>query len=156
MRLNKTQDSLYAILSYMWGLPKTKALAKKLYAHGLQVVHSEEGDDFNKRRARQFCHVFPNSYDIHCSKALENVSERVRIGILLHEIGHIALQAFHDEGDDSCEVVVDSWVNETFPEADYKFAHHKYASSAGRKRTAKSIEHVSAEFADLLGKIHNG
>jgi hypothetical protein len=147
MRLFKAEKSLDALTRYMAAKSTWTNLSQ------LRVRHSPNADVLNRRRPRQFCHVFPRSLIIHCTSQIENVSEQVRLGLLIHEIGHIVQQAFHDNGDDECEVTVDEWVTYNFPEAGYKFADHRYRSWGGRYRTAKAIEHVSKKFTQLVLKV---
>ena len=148
MRLPKAEKSLRALTRYI----ASKAGLKNM--DRLSIRHSPEADELNSRKPRQFCHVYPRSFKINCTAQIESVSERVRLGLLLHEIGHIVQQAFHDKGDDSCEVTVDEWVTYNFPEAGYKFADAKYGSSVdGRLKIAKAIEQVSMRFANIVRGI---
>lgn len=117
----------------------------------LDLYYDPKHDEANASDPRAFCYVRPDRWFVYCSRALEDVAPRVRIGVLLHEIGHLARNAF--KGDKS-EVDVDTWVLDNVPEAGYHYADHEYYHMWRQEAvTAKAVEHVSRAFA---GVIQNG
>jgi len=131
-------------------------LAKYLVAHGASIKllgvsleHDPGQDRENLRDPRAFCHVKPDDPGtIFCSAALAELRAPARIAVLLHELGHIELNAFTG---DTSEVDVDAWCME-WPDAHYTYMDAVYWRADVRKPvTAKNLKHVSYAFVD---KIH--
>lgn len=119
----------------------------------LSVVlqHDPEYDLVNTQDPRAFCYVERDDPTvIHCTKNLEYLDKNSRLGVLMHELGHIVLDAFH--GDES-EVDVDSWCLEFIPEAGYHYRDTKYQKPTRDGiliKHAKSLQHVSPAFIRIL------
>lgn len=111
----------------------------------MRVKYSEDEDTRNQENPRGFCHVTEGEWIIYCSQVIEEVAPTVRIGLLLHEIGHLYIPAMASE---KSEVDVDTWILENIPEAGYGYlpTYKYYNSLYGRTVTAKNIQHVSNEF----------
>jgi len=110
----------------------------------LCIVHSEEQDIENQKDPRVFCFVQRNTPRIYATVAMERLPADACVGVLLHEIGHLALDAFN--GDDS-EVDVDEWCMFTVPESNYHYRDCAYISPwADFSVTAKNLEHVKHDF----------
>ena len=141
--LTKTTTALRLLVEY---LVTNKILPT--YYRELTIKHERRLDRANEKKARAFCYVQEEDFQIHCAYALENVLPTVRLGILLHEIGHIRLNAFHEEeGDDDFEVDVDSWILKNLPEAEYTYADHTYpALGKSGVRKAKNLQRISGDF----------
>jgi len=116
----------------------------------LELVHDPQCDVSNRENPRAFCFVESSGpLIIHASQCLEDLSQHVRIGILLHEIGHLHLAAF---GSDESEVDVDEWCS-SIKEAGYKYQDCRYFSSLlNGFITAKNLEFVEPSFVALLGE----
>lgn len=107
---------------------------------------AREHDRVNETDPRAFCYVEKGSPIIHCALALEAVNPEVRLGILLHEIGHIRLQEFTEEG----EVTVDEWCS-SLEEIGYHYRSGDYWHPvSGEFVTARNVEHVSLDFVNRL------
>jgi hypothetical protein len=111
----------------------------------MRVEYSEDEDTRNQKNPRGFCHVTEGEWIIYCSQVLEEVAPSVRVGLLLHEIGHLYIPAMSSE---KSEVDVDAWILETIPEAGYGYlpTYRYYNTLYGRTVTAKNVQHVSNEF----------
>ena len=113
------------------------------FVSALEVRHDPQQDRVNKKDARAFCYVRADDLGvIYCSKSIEAVEPEVRVAILLHEIGHIVLDAFTD---DESEVDVDTWVDTEVPEAGYTYKDVTY-ERAGRRVTGKNVQWVTPKF----------
>jgi hypothetical protein len=66
---------------------------------------------------RFFCWTTSGSDIIRCARELEDLPSEFRLGVLLHETGHI-LEDFFEENDS--EVQTDAWCKKIDP--DYKYA----------------------------------
>ena len=126
-----------------------KVLAAYAVVPGIKLRWDKDQDERNAEKPRSFCYVRPDDpLTIYCAKTLDNVSTNVRIGILLHEIGHIQLDAFNG---DECEVDVDDWVLREFPESGYTYKDHKYYNElTGKYVIGHSLQHVSRKFLETL------
>lgn len=116
----------------------------------VSLVHSKAQDHRNSYDPRAFCAAQQGSGKILTAQALEAVTDECRYGILLHELGHIHLNAFGM----FAEIEVDEWCVESVPEAGYRYKNTEYWTSlecgAQIKRRAKSLEHVSSKFIERL------
>lgn len=143
MILEQSTSDLDAIVRWMVQAKKIKP-----WISSIRLKHSSRQDLVNETDPRVFCSVEPNKVFIFCSEALEWVAPRVRVGILMHEIGHIYIDAFRG---DECEVDVDAWVLENFPEAEYGYANHRYYNQElDQDVIAVNVEHVSPQFLERL------
>ena len=140
MLLVKASRDLNILLEY---LINKRGLGAAM--RGIVVQYSEDADGYNIKDPRVFCFTQVNHPVIFCSRALEDVDREIRVGILIHEIGHIVLNAF--EGDES-EIDVDHWVVDTLPKGSYGYVHEiKYLNSArGEEVTAWNLERVTQAF----------
>jgi len=112
---------------------------------GIRAAHDPKHDRKNRENPRAFCYVQEQDWTIHCASALERAAPPLRVGVLLHEIGHLVLNAFK-EGQES-EVDVDSWVLDIFPESGYTYVDGSYFAPHNQRFTvAKNVQHVSPEF----------
>ncbi len=144
MQLPNTQHDLDGILIYLIakrGLPPE--------CQAITAKYSQEEDARNLQNPRGFCHTEQGKPEIFCSRALEDTDREVRVGILLHEIGHIMLNAF--DGDES-EVDVDEWVTQMTPKGAYRyFQDYTYQNSLyGEPVTAHSVQMVTRNFLKEL------
>ena len=112
--------------------------------------HDAKHDKKNRSNPRFFCYVEEyregEPWIIRCAGNLELAAPPLRIGVLLHEIGHLVLNAFR-EGQES-EVDVDTWVLDSFPESGYTYRDGAYYPEGAPRTlvTAKDVQHVSPEF----------
>lgn len=112
------------------------------------LQHSEEQDERNRKDPRAFCFVTEKSPTIYATLALDNLDSQTRVGVLLHEIGHLWLGAF---GDAQVEVDVDEFCAMKVPESKYHYASCSYLSPwSGHAVLAQNIERVSPEFVALI------
>jgi hypothetical protein len=117
------------------------------------AAHSSRQDQVNREDSRAFCYVENSGTPaIYCTKAIEWLPPEARIGVLLHEIGHLVLKAFED---DESEVDVDEWCVTNFPEAKYAYADVTYYTlnkwgKKGEPRVANSLQTVSPAFVHLI------
>lgn len=115
----------------------------------IQLRHDPSLDKANFKNPRFLCAVHPHEWIIHCALAIERIGRPVRIGVLLHEIGHMVIPAFRGA---KSEVEVDEFVVSKIPEAGYYYEDHAYFSPLRSEEVlAKNVEHVSAEFLELIG-----
>jgi len=115
----------------------------------IQLRHDADLDKANRRNPRFLCAVHPHEWLIRCALAIERVNPEVRVGVLLHEIGHMVLPAFNGA---KSEVEVDEFVISQVPEAGYYYGDHGYYSPQHEKDViAKNVEHVSINFLRLVG-----
>jgi hypothetical protein len=147
MLLPRSQEDLGIILKY---LMRDKGMPVEL--GGVSAVWSQDNDNMNLRDPRLFCSTEPGSTVISCSRALEDVPREVRVGVLVHEVGHIMLGAF--ENSDS-EVDVDAWVASTLPPGSYFYLNAvKYTNSLVEDYTeARAVECVTAAFLKLMDSV---
>lgn len=143
MTLERTTEDLDALLRWL-----TRKKHIKPWINSIKAKHSNRQDVINESDPRVFCSVEPSKVFIYCAEALEWIEPRIRVAILLHEIGHIYLNAFEGE---ECEVDVDAWILENFPEAGYGYSNHRYYNQELRQDViAVNVEHVSASFLEGL------
>lgn len=97
----------------------------------------------NDQDPRAFAEVRTNPYGvIFATKRIACLHPRNQYAILLHEIGHIHLDAL--DGPES-EPTVDVWIHAVFPHAMYHYEDAKY-NLYGVQRIAKNLQIVSREF----------
>jgi hypothetical protein len=148
MILSKASHDLNRLLDYLMEVKNLPS--DRLYA--VAVQHDPGHDRVNKTNPRAFCYVdraYPS--EINCTKAIEFLPPEARVGVLFHELGHIFLDAFHD---DASEVDVDAWCLLTVPEANYVYRDTPYVISEKaymKRRVAKSLQNVSSDFLRMLG-----
>lgn len=141
MKLTKSEHTLNALKRYL------KAIG--FNASDIKIAFDPEAENYNKqKKPRYFCYTTPKSNLIRSSVELENVPERVRTAIVLHEIGHILLKAF---GNDTVEVDVDTFCTE-ITDGDYKMQDKlRYVNKDGDVKLARSVETVSGKFLQEVG-----
>jgi hypothetical protein len=143
MFLPRTDEDLNRLTAYLVGRYAWPQEFLEIQAHW-----STDQDQANAKSPRAFCHVLQGEMKINCARALEDVSPQVRIGVLLHELGHIYLQAFKQP---DAEVQVDEFCIAAVPEAGYHYASHKYYyPHSVAPVMAENVEHVSKNFVGLL------
>jgi hypothetical protein len=114
----------------------------------IRLLQDSELDKANRKNPRFLCAVHPHEWIIRCAMALDRVSSAVRVGVLLHEIGHMVLPAFVGA---KSEVEVDEFVVTRVPEAGYYYGDHAYECPVRGSVLAKNVEHVSDAFLDRIG-----
>lgn len=134
MRLPLTEADFESLQRYL--------KKKRFPVAGIRIQHSRYADDMNTKRARSFAYTQKGQTVIYCSAAMECLEPEVRIGILLHECGHIVANAF----DEYAEISVDDFCVSLVPEARYHYHDVSYVGLSGRIRTAKAIEVVAHKF----------
>jgi hypothetical protein len=113
------------------------------------ISHSLMLDRENLKDPRAFCAVERGYWRVLCTRALEDVPQEVRIGILLHEVSHLINDYIGASRDD--EVNTDAWVIKTVPESDYHYKTIVYMNSlVGKPTTAHNVESVSPRFLAIL------
>jgi hypothetical protein len=149
MKFKKTESDLKALLEY---LVLEHSLGRELLK--IKLKHSVEQDDYNKKDPRAFCHVARGENYIYCTQAIENVPVHVRLGLLLHEIAHIHLDAF--DGDES-EVPVDEFCAYKIPESGYRYLDQFVYFSPWDKAPiqAKNLEAVSGDFVYRISLLQD-
>ena len=92
--------------------------------------------------------MIEKDWRIYCTQAIEMLPPDARMGILLHEIGHIHLTAFHG---DASEVDVDEWILLNVREAKYTYADVRYrAPQSTMQRDAKNLQRVGWNFLETI------
>lgn len=149
MKLPKSEKDLKALLEY---LVLEHSLGRELLT--IKIKHSPEQDHDNELDPRSLCHVMRYDQRIFCSESLEHVPAHVRLGLLLHEITHIHLEAF--DGDES-EILVDEFCAYKIPESGYKYLDlFTYWSPLLEKEvTAKNLEAVSGDFVYRINLLQD-
>jgi hypothetical protein len=111
------------------------------------LVRSREADDNHRRNPRLFAFVVDGSDTINVCAAMETIPADVRIGLLLHELGH--LRRSMDE------VEADEWVLIAAPESGYHYEAEVTFKSPLYKEpvTAKNIQCVSNQFMRTIGHL---
>jgi hypothetical protein len=115
----------------------------------LEIVYDPDQDALNEKDPRAFCYVVQDDWKIYCTRNLEALPPEARMGILLHEIGHLHLDAFGaEEGNDNdeFEADVDAWILGNVPEASYTYEDVEYYALIGNLRGAKNLQCVSTQF----------
>jgi len=139
----KTREDLEALKAYCVmekGLPRSLA--------SVRADSSAEREDDWMRSPRQFCSVEHGTMIIACAPATDALPGESRVGILLHEIGHVLYPLGSPL--DVEEVEVDVWVRNVFPEAGYTYVDVPYRY--GKDYVAKNLQTVAPEFyANLKG-----
>jgi hypothetical protein len=140
MKLPKSEKDLQGLLDY---LVTEHSLKREILNY--RIKHSPEQDHDNELDPRAFCHVMKGDKNIYCSQSLEHVPVYIRLGLLLHELGHMYLGAL--DGDES-EVKVDDWCMFKIPESGYKYLDQFIYWSPILKTTvtANHLEAVSGDF----------
>jgi hypothetical protein len=113
----------------------------------MQVRWSPEEDRRNEQDPRGFCHVVNGAWFIYCSQAIEIITPNVRVGLLLHEIGHLYIPAMSS---DKSEVDVDEWILNEVAEAGYGYLPQYRYTRNGKLVEAHNIQTVSTEFVYKL------
>lgn len=93
---------------------------------------------------RAFCQVDSENLAIYCAPGLANIPRRNRLGILLHELGHLF--------GSMDEVQADEWVLKTCPQAGLHYSKRisYYNPFIRKKQTAKNIQCVSRGFDKFI------
>jgi hypothetical protein len=138
--LVESLQDLHALGDYLvaeYGLPPKYRRIGMVWDHKL--------DQKNKKDPRAFCYVRDGSFLIYATGALDFVGPECRLGILLHEIGHLWL--FETKGAHQ-EYEVDWWAAQV-PESGYHYGSHEYWSPLrGEWVRAEPIELVKKSFVD--------
>jgi hypothetical protein len=139
--LPETEQDLTALLIYLLGRNLVGS-----YSAVLTVEHSERQDRYNEKSPRAFCHVMPGDKIVYCSRWIESLPGKNRVGLLLHEIGHMEIYGFKNLDD---EVDVDEWILKSVPEARYRYETVEYP--AGRVvRVAQNLQTVGEDFYERI------
>ena len=136
---NSCDNALHALLNY---LHDVRGFDDTIL--DVRLKFDGANDRMNAKDPRAFCFCVEGENIIHCSNALLDLPAEPCIGILLHELAHLILNAFHGE---KAEVDVDLFCTEKIPEAGYHYRDCTYFNSLlGKEVTAKNIEWVSTDF----------
>lgn len=135
--MNCIKTDLQNLIAYLNSNMRIKALTSQAFAN-----RSLECNERNAADPRGFCFATAKSNVIAYADNIEYLPAENRIGILLHELGHIELQAFKGP---ASEVDVDVWCCD-IPGSGYRYANVEYWSPGHGPRTANSIQCVSSEF----------
>lgn len=144
--MENTRHDLEKLVKY---LVNEHGMTPELLDLGLE--RSRTQDKHHDRSPRAFCHVEKDKWTIFCTGAMEEIPGTVRIGVLLHEIGHLVLDAFDSELPDGEEVEVDSWIVLMIPEAGYTYTECEH-TWRGKIVDALNVQTVSEDF---LRRIRN-
>ncbi len=119
------------------------ALAPSFMSLSLEI--DPEQDEKNKKDPRAFCYVTPGVLTIFTTLALPALPPEAMMGVMLHEIAHLHLNAF--KGDES-EVDVDAFCTCEISESGYHYANVEYLSPFHNhtKVIATNLEKVSPMF----------
>jgi hypothetical protein len=146
MLLPRTTEDLHRLTRYLAdsGLVHHAVIS-------IDAKWSQEEDKRNIEDPRGFCHTVQDKTIIYCSRALEDVDREVRVGVLIHEIGHIVLGAF--DGEES-EVDVDAWVSGILKPGTYCYLQtYSYMNSLIEEQVkAMNIQRVTTAFLRELDK----
>ena len=152
--LTRTQADLDNLVAYLIARGHSTDL------RGIRVSHDPVIDQVNAHNGRSFARVKEGDRQrIHVSKWIEDLPRTFRVGILLHELAHLAIPAMGQSEDDD-EIKVDSWIIENLPEAGYHYEDVYYSdrglgtdgkypltpNDPGHARLARNVQCVSAEF----------
>lgn len=142
MNLPRARKWLRRLTSYLYN-------AKIGTFERVTLRHSKALDARNKRSSRSFCQVECGSSLIHCAEAIEKLESYEIVGLLLHEIAHIATGCDNDDD----EVTADQWIADKVTKSGYYYASIvHYESKNGRTRVAENLESVSNKFVVMLRK----
>lgn len=116
----------------------------------LSVFHSDIADQHNAENPRQFCFVEDGKCGIFASAAIECIPSSNVVGVLLHEIGHIAVGPLDNVDEE--EVLVDAWCGKI--PVGYGYATElAYTDHEGRRVVAHNIQQVKPTlFERWLGR----
>lgn len=115
-------------------------------ANSIILEVNEDCDRNNQKDPRAFCRTMRGSPVIQTTRALTSLPDHFIVGILLHEVGHIATDSF--DGDES-EVDVDEWALGMIPSYDY--GECVYLSPWTQEKVeAYALECVAEEVVDQL------
>jgi hypothetical protein len=111
------------------------------------LVRSKVADENHRKSPRLFAFVEEQKNAINVSSAMDALPPDIRMGLLLHELGHI-----HGSMD---EVEADAWVLAIAPESGYHYeAEITFKSPLYEDPvTAKNIQCVSQQFMKMLGHM---
>ena len=125
MKLTIANDLYQAMVFYLF---KNHGLNGRLAR--VQIVHSLDQDRVNSHDPRAFCCVVSDRpRHILATRYLEALPEAFILGVLYHELGHVALGAFHSSAD---EAKVDSWCLEFAPELKFTYESATYQGRDGK------------------------
>ncbi len=133
MIFRQTQENLDRLLDY---LHRRHQLPME-FINKIELVHDPEHDKENADDPRAFCYVTEKDFRIFCTKYIEKLPVASRLGILLHEIGHLYTDAF---GPDEVEVDVDEWCMEFAPELKYTYQDVVYIRNKNEVAEAKNLQ----------------
>lgn len=127
---------------------------RSIAVRGIRLRGDKEADANNRKDPRAFAFVIGKSKVIRCARVMDWLPPNARVGILLHEILHIVLNARH--GPES-EVDVDEFATAELEKTGYCYKNVDYLDGPSLKtRTAKAIECVSTAFLKRLDKYKSG
>ena len=147
-RSNPPQEENNMLDKASHDLERLKDFLRRDYelSSGIKLQWDAEHDLVNRNDPRAFCYMRPNDPVIYCSAAVESLLPEARIGVLLHELGHLILAAFC--GDD-CEVDVDDFCMNDVRASGYHYEDVQYLSPwTNELVTAKNLECVSPAFLE--------
>jgi hypothetical protein len=144
--LHGTAQDCLALLRY---LRSRGVLPREFKFPNMQVAHSTQQDKMNAKKARAFAHVVPGRWTIYCAAVIERLPPEFRMGLLLHEIGHLAIFGFKNL---DSEIDVDEWILKSVPEARYKYENVSYFRD-GETQVALNVQRVGSEF---YGRVSRG
>jgi len=143
----------------MMFIDNAKADLRKLLAHlatfdpwpkrysKIKLVWVKCQDETNLKNPRAFCFTQRGDLSIYCARALNELPVEARVGVLLHELGHIVMDAF--DGDE-CEVTADQFGFD-LREAGYGYKDVEYVNPISYELVrANSLETVSPQFVEKL------
>jgi hypothetical protein len=118
MTMSESKKDLQALLSHLEvDAPECLDAKGRKRLSGVRLRPDREAERKHERAARYFCFVLPGCSTIRCAEALESIPRPFRLGVLLHEIGHIVLDEFFG---DASEVRVDAWAKTV--DREYRYA----------------------------------
>lgn len=146
MFMDTAKADLRKLLAYLATQSATFELWPKRY-HKIKLVWVKAQDKANLKNPRAFCFTQRGDLSIYCARALNELPVEARLGVLLHEIGHIVMDAF--DGDE-CEVTADQF-GFGIAEAGYKYKDVEYVNPLTHELArANSLETVSPQFVEKI------
>jgi hypothetical protein len=95
----------------------------------VRVLHCPDQDRVNAADARAFAYTADREpYRVFAARSIEALPPNFLYGVLLHELGHLVLEAFKGGN----EPEVDAWCQEFAPELKYTYASATYRRGKDR------------------------
>jgi hypothetical protein len=115
----------------------------------ITVVHDSRQDKKNEKDPRAFAYVLDGEWVIFSAANIEQLPPHSRIGVLIHELSHLAGDTLKSEDE---EVDTDLWITEKIPEAGFGYEKGTQYTDIFQPldRYATYLQSVSPQFVERL------